>query len=82
MFQGTAGGLVSFKKQILAGDPDAVFVINADVCGDLPIEDMGAKLDSLSGSSMLMLTTEATRQQSINFGSVRNIFEGGSADFA
>ncbi|CAB3407729.1 unnamed protein product [Caenorhabditis bovis] len=67
---GTAGGLVSFKSTILSGEPDAVFVINADVCGDLPIEDMGAKLSSLPESSLLMLTTEATRQQSMNFGSV------------
>ncbi|CAL2029317.1 unnamed protein product [Caenorhabditis brenneri] len=73
---GTAGGLVSFKTTILSGDPDAVFVINADVCGDLPIEDMGARIDSISGSSMLMLTTEATRQQSMNFGSVVTDSEG------
>ncbi|CAI5438627.1 unnamed protein product [Caenorhabditis angaria] len=67
---GTAGGIVSFKTTILSGDPDAVFVINADVCGDLPIEDMGQEISKLSQASCLLLTTEATRQQSVNFGSV------------
>jgi mannose-1-phosphate guanylyltransferase len=30
---GTAGGLLQFRDEILSGEPDAVFVLNADVCG-------------------------------------------------
>ncbi|CAJ0578266.1 unnamed protein product, partial [Mesorhabditis spiculigera] len=68
---GTAGGVIYFRDQILAGSPDAVFLINADVCGDLPIPEMVDSLTKLSPQAKcLLLTTEATREQSINFGCV------------
>ncbi|CAD6184180.1 unnamed protein product [Caenorhabditis auriculariae] len=67
---GTAGGLLAFRGTIIAGLPEAIFVINADVCGDLPVEEMVDQLPRFPDLSCLMLTTEATRQQSINFGSV------------
>ena len=37
---GTAGGLYHFRDQILAGSPDYFFVMNADVCGDFPLNEM------------------------------------------
>lgn len=37
---GTAGGLYHFRDQILAGTPDYFFVMNADVCGDFPLQEM------------------------------------------
>lgn len=37
---GTAGGIYHFRDQILAGNPEMFFVMNADVCGDFPLIDM------------------------------------------
>ena len=37
---GTAGGIYHFRDQILTGNPEMFFVINADVCGDFPLIDM------------------------------------------
>ncbi|CAI4225832.1 unnamed protein product [Auanema sp. JU1783] len=67
---GTGGGLVHFRDVLLAGNPEAIFVFNVDVCGDLPVAKMCDRMKSLPESSVLLLTTEATREQSINFGSV------------
>ena len=35
---GTAGGIYHFRDQIRAGNPDAFFVMNGDVCADFPLE--------------------------------------------
>ena len=37
---GTAGGMYHFRDQILTGNPDLFFVMNADVCGDFPLQEM------------------------------------------
>merc|ERR1712098_831517 len=37
---GTAGGIYHFRDQIRAGNPDAFFVMNGDVCADFPLEEM------------------------------------------
>ena len=37
---GTGGGLYHFRDQILAGAPEAFFVLNADVCSDFPLSAM------------------------------------------
>lgn len=37
---GTGGGLYHFRDQILAGSPEAFFVLNADVCSDFPLNAM------------------------------------------
>ena len=37
---GTAGGMYHFRDQILSGDPELFFVMNSDVCGDFPLQDM------------------------------------------
>ncbi|KRX96645.1 Mannose-1-phosphate guanyltransferase alpha-B [Trichinella pseudospiralis] len=71
---GTAGGIYHFRDQILLGGTDACFVLNADVCGDLPLMEMVDQLNilidkqSVAESIFLMLTTEAAREQSLNFG--------------
>lgn len=67
---GTAGGIYHFRDQILIGNPDAFFVVNADVCGDLPLNEMVQAKKSNRGSVCLMLTTEATRDQSLLYGCV------------
>nr|CDJ87722.1 Nucleotidyl transferase and Bacterial transferase hexapeptide repeat domain containing protein [Haemonchus contortus] len=67
---GTAGGLVAQKDTILGDSPEALFVINGDVCGDLPVDEMVARIACLPNGSCLLLTTEATREQSGNFGNV------------
>ena len=81
---GTAGGLLIYKEVLLKvkhnkmhsfricfkDDPDAIFVLNADVCGDLPLAEMARELHRQEDAKCLILTTEATREQSINFGSV------------
>uniref|UniRef100_A0A0N5B003 NTP_transferase domain-containing protein n=1 Tax=Syphacia muris TaxID=451379 RepID=A0A0N5B003_9BILA len=67
---GTAGGLYHFRSEILNSKPRGVFVLNADVCGDLPLSDMVSTLDKTPEAQCFILTTEATREQSVNFGSV------------
>ncbi|TKR92597.1 hypothetical protein L596_007222 [Steinernema carpocapsae] len=67
---GTAGGLVRFRDQLLKDDPYGIFVLNADICGDLPVEDMVTELKAKTDAHCLILTTEATREQSTYFGSV------------
>jgi NDP-sugar pyrophosphorylase family protein len=37
---GTAGGMYHFRDQILTGNPELFFVMNADVCGDFPLQEM------------------------------------------
>ena len=37
---GTAGGMYHFRDQILTGNPSLFFVMNADVCGDFPLQEM------------------------------------------
>ncbi|VDP03216.1 unnamed protein product [Heligmosomoides polygyrus] len=67
---GTAGGLVAHKETIIGDCPEGLFVINGDVCGDLPVDEMVNRIGSLPDDSCLLLTTEATREQSGNFGNV------------
>ncbi|KAK6012568.1 nucleotidyl transferase, partial [Ostertagia ostertagi] len=67
---GTAGGLVAHKDTIIGDSPEGLFVINGDVCGDLPVDEMVTRIASLPSDSCLLLTTEATREQSGNFGNV------------
>uniref|UniRef100_A0AC35FIW7 Nucleotidyl transferase domain-containing protein n=1 Tax=Panagrolaimus sp. PS1159 TaxID=55785 RepID=A0AC35FIW7_9BILA len=67
---GTAGGLLKFENILLQNNPKGIFVLNADVCGDLPVAEMVDEMNSQPHAQCLILTTEATREQSINFGSV------------
>ncbi|XP_062611541.1 mannose-1-phosphate guanyltransferase alpha-A-like isoform X2 [Saccostrea cucullata] len=68
---GTAGGLYHFRDQILAGNPDSFFVMNSDVCGDFPLKEMlSFTVQKGGGSHCTILGTEATRQQSLNYGCI------------
>jgi len=67
---GTAGGIYHFRDQIRAGNPDAFFVMNGDVCADFPLEDMLASHLSKENAVASIMGTEATRQQSVNYGCI------------
>lgn len=54
---GTAGGIYHFRDQILIGQPESFFVLNADVCGDLPLTEM-LEFHKFKGNHFTMLTTE------------------------
>lgn len=64
---GTAGGMYHFRDQIRSGSPMCFFVMNGDVCADFPLLQM---LEFHSGKQALLtiMATEATRQQSLNYG--------------
>lgn len=66
---GTAGGMYHFRDQIRAGCPENFFVMNGDVCADFPLQDL---LESHRESKALLtiMATEATRQQSLNYGCI------------
>ena len=66
---GTAGGMYHFRDQIRAGNPDYFFVMNGDVCADFPLHEI---LESHKESKALLtiMATEATRQQSLNYGCI------------
>jgi len=67
---GTAGGIYHFRDQIRAGNPDAFFVMNGDVCADFPLEDMLVFHQGKENAMATILGTEATRQQSVNYGCI------------
>ncbi|KAL7054359.1 hypothetical protein AAHC03_026120 [Spirometra sp. Aus1] len=68
---GTAGGIYQFRDQIMAGGLDLLFVMNADVCCDAPLEEMLEFHKTLGpGDRFLILSTEATREQSMQFGCI------------
>jgi len=67
---GTAGGIYHFRDQIRAGNPDAFFVMNGDVCADFPLEEMLSFHTSKESAVATVLGTEATRQQSVNYGCI------------
>ncbi|XP_021916679.1 mannose-1-phosphate guanyltransferase alpha-A isoform X2 [Zootermopsis nevadensis] len=68
---GTAGGLYHFRDQIRSGNPEAFFVLNGDVCADFPLVEMLDFHKEKKGSSLVtIMTTEATRQQSMHYGCI------------
>uniref|UniRef100_A0A0B6ZV73 Uncharacterized protein n=1 Tax=Arion vulgaris TaxID=1028688 RepID=A0A0B6ZV73_9EUPU len=68
---GTAGGIYHFRDQILTGNPEMFFVMNADVCGDFPlIEMLKFHREKAQHAYGIILGTEATRQQSLNYGCI------------
>jgi len=68
---GTAGGLYHFRDQIQSGNPELFFVMNADVCGDFPLQQMVQFHRTVAeGDHFTLLATEATRQQSLNYGCI------------
>ncbi|RWS23129.1 mannose-1-phosphate guanyltransferase alpha-A-like protein [Leptotrombidium deliense] len=66
---GTAGGIYHFRDQIRRGNPQAFFLINGDVCGNFDFNEM-VSFHCESKRLMTVMVTEATRQQSINYGCI------------
>ncbi|XP_024943480.1 mannose-1-phosphate guanyltransferase alpha [Cephus cinctus] len=64
---GTAGGMYHFRDQIRAGAPKYFFVMNGDVCADFPLQEM-VEFHKSKDALLTIMATEATRQQSINYG--------------
>uniref|UniRef100_A0A674P0M3 GDP-mannose pyrophosphorylase Aa n=1 Tax=Takifugu rubripes TaxID=31033 RepID=A0A674P0M3_TAKRU len=48
---GTAGGIYHFRDQIVAGGPEAFFIMNADVCSAFPLTDI--KIGFADGKTVL-----------------------------
>jgi len=67
---GTAGGIYHFRDQIRAGNPEAFIVMNGDVCAEFPLTGMLDFHRSHTNGVATMMGTEATRQQSLNFGCI------------
>ncbi|XP_066603254.1 mannose-1-phosphate guanyltransferase alpha-A [Prorops nasuta] len=66
---GTAGSLYHFRDQIRAGNPSYFFIMNGDVCADFPLQEM-IDFHSKKQSLLTLMATEATRQQSLNYGCI------------
>ncbi|KAL5285710.1 hypothetical protein ACFFRR_007415 [Megaselia abdita] len=66
---GTAGGMYHFRDQIRSGNPKAFFVLNGDVCADFPLQSLYDFHASRASESLItIMSTEATHQQSVNYG--------------
>ena len=66
---GTAGGIYHFRDMIRLGEPEAVFLINGDVCGNFNFMKMLDFYRSLPDSKLIaVMATEATRSQSLEYG--------------
>lgn len=66
---GTAGGIYHFRDMICLGEPDAVFLINGDVCGNFDLEKMLTFHRTLPKTKLIsVMATEATRSQSLEYG--------------
>lgn len=66
---GTAGGMYHFRDQIRAGNPRAFFVLNGDVCADFPLQELYEfHTERPSSALVTIMSTEATRQQSLHYG--------------
>uniref|UniRef100_A0A336MVA2 CSON000248 protein n=1 Tax=Culicoides sonorensis TaxID=179676 RepID=A0A336MVA2_CULSO len=64
---GTAGGIHHFRDQIKAGSPQAFFILNGDVCADFPLEEL-YNFHIEKGGIITIMSTEATKQQCVNYG--------------
>jgi mannose-1-phosphate guanylyltransferase len=64
---GTAGAMYHFRDQIRAGGEESFFIFNGDVCADFPLEEL-LQYHKSKKSHLTIMSTEATRQQSLNYG--------------
>ena len=64
---GTAGGMYHFRDQIRSGSPAYFFVMNGDVCADFPLQEI-LEFHMEKRALLTIMATEATRQQSLNYG--------------
>ncbi|KAF5304665.1 hypothetical protein FQA39_LY09442 [Lamprigera yunnana] len=68
---GTAGGLYHFRDQIRCGNPNAFFLMNGDVCADFPLQELYLFHKAKGNRALVtIMGTEATRQQSLNYGCI------------
>lgn len=67
---GTAGGLFHFRDQIRCGNPEAFFVLNGDVCADFQLQCLHEFHISKNNPLASVIYTEATRQESLNYGCI------------
>lgn len=65
---GTAGGMYHFRDQIRSGNPKAFFILNGDVCADFPLQSLYDFHTSRDDPLITIMSTEATRQQSLHYG--------------
>jgi mannose-1-phosphate guanylyltransferase len=66
---GTAGGLYHFRDAIMKGNPDRIFVLNADVCCSFPLGQM-LQLFEEKNAEALILGTRVANEAASNFGCV------------
>lgn len=66
---GTGGGVYHFRDVLRAGNPRALFVLNGDTAGDFPLNEM-LEYHTKNGCSFTILGTEATENQSVNYGCI------------
>jgi mannose-1-phosphate guanylyltransferase len=66
---GTGGGIYHFRDVLRSGNPKALFVINGDTAGDFPLKEM-LNFHNTNNSSFTILSTEATENQSVNYGCI------------
>lgn len=68
---GTAGGMYHFRDQIRSavhgGTTTYFFVMNGDICADFPLQEM-VEFHVSKKALLTIMATEATRQQSLNYG--------------
>lgn len=76
---GTGGGLYHFRDQIKYGNPEAFLIINGDVCGDFDFDKMLEQHRKTTDIAVkrgtprpfiTVMTTEAGRQESLNYGCI------------
>lgn len=67
---GTAGGLYHFRDAVLKGEPDRLFVLNADVCCSFPLPEMLAMADANPSAEAIILGTRVSQEASQNFGCI------------
>lgn len=66
---GTAGGLYHFRDQILKGQPQRFFVLNADVCCSFPLGEM-LRLMEEKDADAIILGTRVSNEAASNFGCI------------
>ncbi|CAF0838205.1 unnamed protein product [Rotaria sordida] len=70
---GTGGGIYHFRDLIKSNlsDKDVFFVINGDICADLPLVEMlQFHRENVGEKGFTILGTEATERQSTNYGCI------------
>eukprot|EP00035_Acanthoeca_spectabilis_P005848 m.118067 g.118067 ORF g.118067 m.118067 type:complete len:462 (+) comp13221_c0_seq4:2876-4261(+) len=67
---GTAGGLYFFRDLIMTHSPDALLVIHADICADIPIVDLIDFHASVNeaGNHLTVMSTPARKDMAKNYG--------------